>query len=100
MLRKSLETSIHEGFKTKFHDDELLKDKNGDYFRLKKKIDIVKGKGLVSGFIIDTLKATTKLFSDIAAHNFNVTIRKDDFQNANTVLRIFMEDFYTRIANE
>lgn len=99
LLRKVLEMSLHIIIRIKEGNDDSLFDINNGKRQsriLSNKIDIIQSKGLLSLYLAGQIKNLTKFYGDLSAHDYNVTISKEDFLNANTALKMALEHMFTK----
>jgi len=98
LLRKVLEMSLHIILKISEKKDDALYDHSGGKripYKLTRKLDIIQGKGVLSLYLADQVKLQTKFFGDLSAHDFNISITKEEFLNANIALKKALEHMFT-----
>ena len=92
-IRKALIIGIDIRFK-RDEKDELLFDSSGEPYSLPKKIEIAKQEKYLSSSLARQL-TKEKIFGDIASHDFQITLTKEDIPSLFKHLRLTLDRLYS-----
>lgn len=92
LIRKIIDMSIHKKCLIEGKDD-ILRNKDKEYYRLEKKLNICAENKIIDCEIVKKIKPY-KWLTDSAAHSFRIRINYKDIEGSTIVLRLFLEEIF------